>query len=80
MEIRTGIGSKMVKGFHCVSSCTSDIIAAALVGEQMKCSVEGRQSFVFTKSRGVILILGVRYANLRDQATRASEYCYTGTK
>ena len=54
----------MVNGDHPSTSLTSEIIARALVGEQIKCSVLGRSNAVPFRSRGVSLIRGTRYMNL----------------
>lgn len=54
----------MVVGNQPSTSCTSDIMAEARFGEQMKCRIGHLSSFELGRSRGVIRIRGVVYSNL----------------
>lgn len=63
---RTGIGSNNVLGVHSGISSTSEMMAFARVGEQIKWRTAGRASEVPSKSLGVIRTRGVRYSNLQD--------------
>ena len=58
------MGSYTVVGCHASWSFTSEMMAAARVGEHMKWRIRGRDSLVSAKSRGVIRKRGVRYSNL----------------
>ncbi len=58
------MGSYTVVGCHSPSSLTSEIMAAARDGEQMKWMTFDRDSLLLDKSRGVMRSLGVRYSNL----------------
>jgi hypothetical protein len=60
--VQTGIGSKIVMGFHV--PLTADNMANARDGEQMKCKIFGLSNLVSSRSVGVSGIRGVIYSNL----------------
>lgn len=60
--VQTGIGSKIVMGFHV--PLTSDNMANARDGEHMKCRIFGLSNLVSSRSVGVSRIRGVVYSNL----------------